>query len=102
MIPKGVKEPELSPRESAAKEAVEEAGIVGQVSHESIGSYEYEKWGGTCTVQVFAMDVDTELDEWEESYRDREWLPLGEARERLDEPELRELLGSLPEFLRRG
>ena len=100
VIPKGVKEPQLSPGESAAKEAVEEAGITGRVSDSSLGSYEYNKWGGTCKVEVYAMDVHTELDHWQESYRDREWLSLGEARERLDEPELRQLLESLPEFLR--
>ena len=43
VIPKGVKEPELSPRKSAAREALEEAGIEGPVSGESIGTYAYEK-----------------------------------------------------------
>jgi len=99
VIPKGVKEPELSPEQSAAKEALEEAGVGGRVSGRPIGSYAYQKWGGTCTVQVYTMAVDTVLAQWEESYRDREWLPLDDARDRLEEPELRRLMESLPEFL---
>ena len=100
VIPKGVKEPHLSPQASAAKEALEEAGVMGPVSNRAIGSYAYEKWGGTCKVQVHAMAVDTVLEHWEESYRDREWLSLDEASGRLDELALRRLLKSLPDFLR--
>ena len=99
VIPKGVKEPDLSPAASAAKEALEEAGIRGSVSGHPIGHYEYQKWGGTCYVQVHVMVVDTVLDHWEECYRDREWLSLKDAESRLSEPKLRALLRYLPEFL---
>jgi len=99
VIPKGVKEPDLSPQDSAAKEALEEAGIRGRVSSKPIGSYAYQKWGGTCQVQVHTMGVEAVLDEWDESYRDREWLSVDEAAERLTEPELRRLVASLPQFL---
>jgi len=102
VIPKGVKEPELSPQASAAKEALEEAGIQGEVSMRPIGSYQYEKWGGTCTVQVHTMAVATVLDEWEESYRDREWVSLDEAVARVEEDDLKRILRSLPEFRRSG
>ncbi|MBF0612424.1 MAG: NUDIX domain-containing protein, partial [Magnetococcales bacterium] len=37
VVPKGVVEPELTPQESASKEALEEAGITGLVLRESIG-----------------------------------------------------------------
>ena len=102
VIPKGVKEPELSPQASAAKEALEEAGIQGEVSTRPIGSYQYEKWGGTCTVQVHTMAVAKVLDEWEESYRDREWVSLDEAVARVDEGDLKRILRLLPEFRRGG
>lgn len=98
VLPKGVKEPELSPQDSAAKEALEEAGIQGAVSATAIGSYQYEKWGGTCTVEVFAMHVQKVLDEWEESYRDREWVSVDEAMRRVNEPELKRILKRLPDF----
>ncbi len=100
VMPKGVKEPELSPQESAAKEALEEAGIQGAVSKVPIGSYQYDKWGGTCTVDVYTMQVSTVLDEWEESFRDREWVSLDEAGRRVSEPELKRIVQLLPEFLK--
>ena len=57
VVPKGIKEPGLSPQESAAEEALEEAGVEGKVGHKMIGSYVYDKWGATCTVEVFPMKV---------------------------------------------
>lgn len=100
VLPKGVKELQLSPQDSAAKEALEEAGIEGVVSEAPIGSYQYDKWGGTCTVEVFTMSVQQVLDEWEESYRDREWVSLEEAMGRVSEPELKRILQRLPDFQR--
>ncbi len=100
VMPKGVKEPDLSPQESAAKEALEEAGIQGAVSKVPIGRYQYDKWGGTCTVDVYTMQVKTVLDEWEESFRDREWVSLNEAVRRVSEPELKRIVQLLPEFLK--
>ncbi len=100
VLPKGVKELDLSPQDSAAKEALEEAGIEGVVSEAPIGSYQYDKWGGTCTVEVFTMDVQKVLDEWEESYRGREWVSLEEAVRRVSESELKRILQRLPDFQR--
>lgn len=85
-------EPHLSAASSAEKEAVEEAGILGSVNPKSIGSYTYEKWGDTCTVEVFLMDVETVLGEWPEDIRTREWLQLPAAVRRVDEPRLKQLL----------
>ena len=100
VIPKGVIEPHLSASDSAAKEALEEAGIEGTVSARPIGSYKYEKWGGTCTVEVYTMKVHTVLDDWLESYRDREWVNVREAIKRVTEQRLKEILEGLPSFLR--
>jgi phosphohistidine phosphatase len=98
VIPKGVMEPELSAADSATKEALEEAGIRGLVSASPIGSYAYDKWGGTCTVQVHTMGVREILDEWQESYRDREWVSIEEAVARVREPDLKQLMRQLPAF----
>jgi phosphohistidine phosphatase len=97
VLPKGVQEPGLSLRDSASKEAFEEAGVRGELDAEPIGHYEYAKWGGTCTVAVFPMVVSECLPaaDWEESHRERQWLSPKEATERLDEPELRKLVGKL-------
>ncbi len=99
VIPKGVKEPDLSLPDSAAKEALEEAGIKGRVWDIAVGTYQYEKWGDTCTVEVFAMEVKTLLDEWMESFREREWVALPTAVERATEEELKRILQFFPEFL---
>lgn len=100
VIPKGVKEPELSAQASAAQEALEEAGIEGQVSKRPIGRYEYEKWGGTCSVEVFTMMVEKVHEEWLESYRDREWVSVKQAVRRVNEKQLKQLIQSMPEFLK--
>ncbi|MGN7610575.1 NUDIX hydrolase [Magnetococcales bacterium HHB-1] len=101
VIPKGVKEPELSPEDSASKEAFEEAGIEGQVLAGSIGFYQYEKWGGTCSVSVYVMKVAHVLETWPESHRDREWLSVEEAAARMKEQEMQIIMRQLPGFLER-
>jgi len=97
VIPKGVKEPELSLRDSAAKEALEEAGVRGELDAEPIGSYDYAKWGGVCHVAVFPMAVSESVaeSEWEESHRERKWLTPKAAKELIDEPALQKLVGKL-------
>ena len=92
VIPKGVIEPDMTPADSAAKEALEEAGIEGDVTPEPLGSYRYEKWGGICSVEVFAMAVTTTYDAWPESYRSRHWLAPAEAAARVDEPDLQAMI----------
>jgi 8-oxo-dGTP pyrophosphatase MutT (NUDIX family) len=97
-IPKGIIERDLSPQDSAAKEAHEEAGVVGNVTDRVVAEYEYQKWGGTCKVQVFAMAVTTVLDEWDEKQvRSRKIVTLAEAIE-LVKPELTEVLKQFQSF----
>jgi ADP-ribose pyrophosphatase YjhB (NUDIX family) len=64
VLPKGVVEPDLSPAASAANEALEEAGVSGAIDAEPLGTDQYRKWGGICTVQVFAMEVEEEVADW--------------------------------------
>ncbi|MCP5364943.1 MAG: NUDIX hydrolase [Hyphomicrobiales bacterium] len=93
VLPKGVVEPGISPAASAAKEAMEEAGIAGLVEDQPLGTYRYQKWGGTCTVEVFAMKVMEEMMTWpEDSFRSREWISIAEAKDRVDEAELKAIL----------
>lgn len=99
IVPKGIIESDLSPADSAAKEALEEAGVVGIVLPELLGSFSYDKWGGTCDVQVFVMRVTEVLDSWLEDFRQRAWVDWGDAMERIEEPELRALLERLPDYL---
>ena len=46
------------------------------------------------------MHVQEVLEEWEESFRDREWVTVEEATRRVKEPELKRLLKRLPDFRR--
>ena len=93
VIPKGIIEEGLSAYESAEKEAFEEAGIRGKVYKKSIGTYEYEKWGGRCIVEVFPCKVKSVDDEWDEMYiRQRKWFPVKKALKKLKNKQLQEIL----------
>jgi 8-oxo-dGTP pyrophosphatase MutT (NUDIX family) len=98
ILPKGGLEPELSPAENAAREAFEEAGVTGKVSPHPIGAYHYlkeKKDGGgmPCAVEVFALAVTKQLDDWpEKNARELAWVPVEQAAARLSEPGLRQIL----------
>lgn len=102
VVPKGIKDPGLTPQQSAAKEAWEEAGVEGRVGATAIGSYTYEKWGATCTVEVFSLEVTKVIpeDEWEESHRGRQWVSPVDATQRLKQRELAPMVDSLMQQLR--
>jgi phosphohistidine phosphatase len=101
VLPKGIVDPGYSPAASAAKEAREEAGVAGAVGETSLGSYSYDKWGGTCSVEVFPMEVEAELPDWPESaIRQRQWMPLAEAAKKIDERPLRKILRRLPKAIK--
>ena len=100
IIPKGIVESPLSPVDSAAKEALEEGGIRGNIYSKAIGNYTYEKWGGTCMAAVFVMEVTEVLEFWDEDFRDREWIGLSSAIVRIQEAELKKICATLPSFLK--
>lgn len=80
IVPKGLLEPDITPAESAAKEALEEAGVKGRVGNTSIGEYHYEKWGNDYRVEVFLLEVEEELDDWVEAkLRQRKWMSVEDA-----------------------
>lgn len=93
-IPKGIIEPGLTPYESAAVEAREEAGVLGNINAEAIGSYDYPKWEATCNVQVFPMQVTEMLNdsEWEENHRRRQWFKVDQALDMIKHKPLRALM----------
>lgn len=100
IIPKGIIEPGLSAAESAAKEALEEAGAMGELDENEIGNYSYEKWGGICHVRVFLLRATKLLDTWDEqSFRRRQWLPLKEAIATVQDEALRKVLKRVGRYL---
>jgi 8-oxo-dGTP pyrophosphatase MutT (NUDIX family) len=93
VIPKGCLEPGKTSGEIALQEAWEEAGLVGVLQPEPVGSYVYEKAGLTCHVTVFLMQVTEVARQWpEEEVRERVWLTFAQALQRVEEPALRELI----------
>ena len=97
VLPKGIVEPGMSALDSARKEAREEAGVEGIAGGTPLGTYTYGKWGGTCTVDVYPLEVVEEFDDWPEAgTRRRRWFALRKATERVDEKALRGIIERLP------
>jgi 8-oxo-dGTP pyrophosphatase MutT (NUDIX family) len=93
VFPKGVIEPGHTPGETALMEAWEEAGLVGSLDPEPVGNFVYEKDGRPHHVLVFLMRVIEARDSYpERGLRERAWLSVDEAIDRVEEPGLRELL----------
>jgi 8-oxo-dGTP pyrophosphatase MutT (NUDIX family) len=93
VVPKGCMEPGKSACEIALQEAWEEAGVVGLIEHDPLGSYFYEKDGVICHVIVFLLRVTGQVDSYPESVlRQRLWLPPSQAAVRVEDAGLREIL----------
>ncbi len=98
VLPKGWPEKGLKGPELAAKEAFEEAGIVGQPLRRPVGSYSYSKIlpkGRTieCEVKVFPLRVMRLLNKWpEHKQRTRQWFTFAQAAMAVEEAELVTLL----------
>lgn len=93
VFPKGQIDPGHTPAEAALIEAWEEAGLVGTLDPEPLGTYVYEKFDTPHRVLVFRMRVVEVHDDWpERDFRKREWLSVPEAVGRVGEPDLREIL----------
>jgi 8-oxo-dGTP pyrophosphatase MutT (NUDIX family) len=101
IIPKGWPQKGKAPHHSAAREAFEEAGVVGAVGRRSVGSFPYEKRlknGGVvvCEVHVFPLKVTRQSKQWpEKGQRDVKWLSAKEAAKTVQEPMLSEIIGRL-------
>src|SRR6266571_4473887 len=75
VVPKGCLEPGKTAGEIALQEAWEEAGLVGVLQPEPVGSYLYDKSGITCHVVVYLLDVTDVRDQSpEKGLRERCWV----------------------------
>jgi 8-oxo-dGTP pyrophosphatase MutT (NUDIX family) len=106
VLPKGWPMQGRTPYGTAAREALEEAGVVGKVSHEAVGAYHYMKRKKSgrevlCHVTVFPMLVERQRKTWPEMHqRVTRWFPLAEAAGLVNEPELQQVIrnfSALPE-----
>jgi 8-oxo-dGTP pyrophosphatase MutT (NUDIX family) len=106
IVPKGWPIPHLRPREVAAREAYEEAGLVGEmVGKKALGRFTYQKSGGgqaiQCEVKVFAMEIHHQLPDWpERAERETRWFAPAAAAALVEEAALASLLLALPTTLR--
>jgi 8-oxo-dGTP pyrophosphatase MutT (NUDIX family) len=93
VIPKGCMEPGKTAGEIALQEAWEEAGLVGVLAPEPLGTYFYEKAGFTCLVTVFLMHVTGVVEIYpEHDQRERSWVTFSQALRRIEDLGLRELI----------
>ncbi|MBX9778103.1 MAG: NUDIX hydrolase [Xanthobacteraceae bacterium] len=105
VVPKGWPTEREAAWDCAAREAREEAGLVGEIQKRPLGSYHYKKLLGNgmpvwCTVEVFALAVAGRLDSWpEQAERVGRWFNLDDAANAVDEPELSALIRELPTHL---
>ncbi|WP_205666138.1 NUDIX hydrolase [Aquabacter cavernae] len=98
VLPKGWPMKDIAPHKAAAREAFEEAGLIGNTSPNAIGLYTYEKRlsavrSVTCDVMVFPMKVKRYLKKWpERSQRIGFWFTVESAAAAVQEEDLKELI----------
>ena len=88
----------LKPHKVAAREAYEEAGLIGRIiGKQPIGTFHYEKSLPDdqllCEVWVFRLWVDRQLDDWpEKGQRETRWFNQTDAAGLVDEGGLAEVI----------
>jgi 8-oxo-dGTP pyrophosphatase MutT (NUDIX family) len=98
IIPKGWPMKQEAPHAASAREAREEAGVVGEVGTRAIGSYTYQKQlkqGAfvACEVHVFPLEVKRQQRTWpERSKRQVQWFSSADAAAAVQEPALSEII----------
>jgi len=104
IIPKGWPVSDLDGRDVAQREALEEAGLIGDVAWDPVGSFQYYKrLAGTerrlCDVLVYPLQVQRVMDDWpERAQRRREWMTPAQAAMQVEEAGLIQLLLDLTDY----
>lgn len=95
IFPKGAIEPGFTPWDSAASEALEEAGVSGDIEQSPVGSYRASIGNDGVTlvdVDLYPLRVTQQHDNWrEDNQRLRHWATLSEARRLLADRSLARL-----------
>ncbi|MFC3703247.1 NUDIX hydrolase [Devosia honganensis] len=99
IFPKGAIEPGMTPWDSAALEALEEAGVSGTMGTEPVGSYRASLGNNGSTlvdVDLYPLRVTQQHENWlEQDERMRHWATLSEARRLLADRSLSRLAALL-------
>lgn len=88
----------MLPHAAAAREAFEEAGVLGVIGRRQFGVYRQRKTDVSgkkldIEVEAFPLLVNTQLPSWPEmAMRERQWLGIEDAVALIRDPELRNLL----------
>lgn len=95
ITPKGKIEDNMTPQESALKEAEEEGGIKGVISGEKLGDYTLKKDNASKKdrILMFPMEVTIELEDYKEKHiRERKWCSMIEVLKLVTNEELKQLI----------
>lgn len=88
-LPISIIEPDCSPQTSAIQKAETKAGVQGELTNDSIGTYNVQKWDAEIPVSVFPMQVNNSLND--KNYH-RKWYSIHEAKEMVQNNELSHLI----------
>ena len=96
IIPKGFIEYNMTPFQSAKKEAFEEAGVRGSNSTKILGSYTVRKNGSELLTKIYSMKVTRIFKDYpEKNLRKRKWLAVPDAAKKVSVPEIARMIRKL-------
>jgi len=100
IVPKGWPVKGMKDYDAAAREAFEEAGVVGAIGRKPAGRYDYWKRLADhfvlCTVKLYLLEVQQQLPSWaEQGQRHCQWFKPQDAADLVDEPGLSSLIRAI-------
>ena len=100
IVPKGWPIRGLKGHEAAAREAMEEAGLIGEIGKKPVGRYTYWKRKTDhfilCKVRLYLLEVKQQLPTWpEQAQRSCRWFTQADAADLIDEPALGSIVAGL-------
>jgi 8-oxo-dGTP pyrophosphatase MutT (NUDIX family) len=106
IIPKGKIGSRMLASRSAEREAFEEAGVLGRLGREPVGTYRQETGssiaaGEKLLIQAWPLEVIDELPVWQEMHqRERSWFAIKEALSIVRDPEIKAILRTFRSYMR--
>lgn len=100
IVPKGWPIKGMKNHDAAAREAQEEAGVIGKVHKKPVGRYIYWKRMDDhfvlCRVTLFILEASERLESWREhGQRQSHWFTLEDAADLVEEPGLKAAIRAL-------
>jgi len=96
IIPKGFIEYNMTPFQSAKKEAFEEAGVRGSNTTKILGSYTIRKNGSELLTKIYSMKVTRVFKDYpEKNLRKRKWFSIYDAAKKVEIDELATIIRRL-------